>query len=110
MREYTETEIANVQNYLMLKGHACPNIKGDMVHYLDSTGGHHRVVRSVKIDSILEEIRTLKRVPLEYYTDKSVFSAGSMRFAVGPYQVMEHGDKLLYTEDLSIELKGLFLV
>lgn len=107
-KEYTELEKANVQNYLMLKGHACPHIDGDTVHYLDSTGGHHRFVRSIKIDAILEEIRTLRRVPLEHYTDKSIFSAGSMRYVVGIYQVMEHKDKLFYSEDLSIELKGIF--
>lgn len=110
MRSYTDTEIANVQNYLMLKGHACPHVdlKNGSVHYMDSTGGHHRFVRSVTIDSVLEEIRTLKRVPLEHYTDKSIFTAGSMRYVVGIYQVMETNNKLFYTEDLSIELKSFF--
>lgn len=112
MRKYSDVDIANVQNYLMLKGHACPHVdlKNGSIHYLDSTGGHHRFVRSIKIDAVLEEIRTLKRVPIEHYSDKSIFSAGSMRYVVGIYQVMEAHDKLFYAEDLSIELKTIFNV
>lgn len=108
MRTYTDQEIANVQNYLMLQGHACPCIDGESVHYLDRTKGYHRVVRTLTIASILEEIRTLKVVPVEHYVDKSAFVNSSSRYAVGNYQVMEVKGKLLYREDLSVRLKGLF--
>lgn len=108
MKKYTEVEKANVQNFLFLKGHACPIIDGDKVHYLDRTGGHHRVVRTLQIDSILEEIRVLKRVPLEHYSEKAQYAAGAPRFGIGYYQVFEYRNKLLYVEDLKIEFRSLY--
>jgi hypothetical protein len=104
-RKYSSTELANVQNYLMYKGHACPCIDGDTVHYLDRTAGFHRVVRSLKIDAVLEEIRGLKTVPVEEYTE---FQSGSTRYGVGHYQVVEIGFRIMYIEDLKIALRGLF--
>jgi hypothetical protein len=106
--KYTEVAIANVQNYLLYKGHARPTISDDTVHFIDQTKGNLRFVRSVKIDTILEEMRTLKRVPLEAYTDKAAFTAGSMRFGINIYQVMEIGERLAYREDIPLNLRGKF--
>jgi hypothetical protein len=89
----------------MYKGHACPCIDGDTVHYLDRSKGLHRVVRSIKIDTILEEIRTLKTVPAEDYSE---FNVGSVRYGIGYYQVTEIQDRLMYIEDLKIALRGLY--
>ncbi len=108
MRKYSEVELSNVQTYLLLQGHACPCIDGEMVHYLDRTRGYHRVVRSITISSVLEEIRTLKVVPVEHYVDKSAFVNSSSRYAIGEYQAMEINGKLVYREDLSMRMKGLF--
>lgn len=108
MKKYSETELSNVQTYLLLKGHACPSIDGEVVHYLDRTKGYHRVVRTLTIASVLEEIRTLKVVPVEHYVDKSAFVNSSSRYAIGEYQAMEIKGKLIYREDLSIRMKGLF--
>lgn len=104
-RAYTSKELANVQNYLMYKGHACPSIVGDTVHYLDRTAGLHRIMKSAKIDVILEEILCLKTVPSDDYSE---FNSGSVRYGVGYYQVTEIQDRLMYIEDLKIAMRGLY--
>lgn len=103
MANHSEAELGNVQNYLLLKGHACPTILGDEVHYIDQTKGQHRVVKSIKILDLLEEIMLLKKVDIEDYVDKSIFVAGSQRLAVGIYQVMEVNDRLIYCDEFRIE-------
>jgi hypothetical protein len=103
MSDPSSEDLANVQNYLMYKGHACPTIYKDEVHFIDQTRGHHRFVRHLKISEVLEEIRLLRRVDVEDYTDKTAFVAGSQRFGIGPYQVMEIKDKLVYREEFRIE-------
>lgn len=108
MKPYTEVEKANVQNFLLLKGHACPLIDDDTVHYLDRTGGHHRVVRTLTIESILEEIRILKRVPLEHYSEKAQYAANAPRFGIGYYQVFEYKNKILPIEDIKIEFRKFY--
>jgi hypothetical protein len=107
-REYSDTDLANVQNYLMWKGHACPTIVNDEVHFIDQTKGRHRFGQKCKIDDILEEIRVLKRVPVEHYSEKASFQSGSARYGVGFYQVFDCNNKLLYVEDLKIEFRGLY--
>jgi hypothetical protein len=108
MKKPSETDLANVQNYLIWKGHACPNIIGDEVHFINQTRGTHRIADSAKIADILEEISLLKTVESDYYSDKSAFSAGSIRVGVGNYQIMEAKGKLYYREDLPIILRGQF--
>jgi hypothetical protein len=106
--KYSDTDLANVQNYLMLKGHACPTIIGENVHYIDRTPGRHRIGTHSKIEEILEEISLLKRVPIEHYSEKATYSANSARYGIGFYQVFDYRNKLFYVEDLKIEFRGLY--
>ena len=106
--KYSPEELANVQNYLLLKGHACPTISNGWVHYYDRTGGQWKTPISTPIATILEEIHNLRKVPIEHYSDKSAFEANTNRLGIGHYQVMEINGKLLCREDLRLELRGLY--
>ncbi len=105
--KYSHNDLANVQNYLMLKGHACPTFYKDKVYYLERTPGSIRMKVSKPIQEVLDIIWNLptlaeKEALLQFKV------SNPNRIGIGGYQIALLEGRLMCMEELPIDLRGQF--